>query len=245
MCGRFGLVGNENELKRQFALKKIPDLFPDYNIAPSRSVLGIGRFEKDGREARHFQWGLIPSWAKDEKIGYRLINARGETVREKPSFRSAFARRRLIIPASYFFEWKREGAGKTPYLIRLKDHPLFGMAGLWERWTATTGEVIDSCTIITCEANEAVSELHDRMPVILPEEQLRPVARRRESGEPGCLLAPPAVFGGEDGAVSGHGESGEPADSIPRNAWNRPRSDLLSDALAAVKTVSTWRRVFP
>jgi len=170
MCGRFGLVGNENELKRQFALKKIPDLFPDYNIAPSRSVLGIGRFEKDGREARHFQWGLIPSWAKDEKIGYRLINARGETVREKPSFRSAFARRRLIIPASYFFEWKREGAGKTPYLIRLKGQDLFGMAGLWERWTATTGEAIDSCTIITCEANEAVSELHDRMPVILPEE---------------------------------------------------------------------------
>jgi putative SOS response-associated peptidase YedK len=171
MCGRFGLVGNENELQQQFGVKKTPDLFPSYNIAPSRSVLGIGRFAEDGRAARHFRWGLIPSWAKDEQIGYRLINARGETVMEKPSFRSAFARRRLIVPASYFFEWKHEGSKKIPYLIRLKGHGLFGMAGLWERWTAPTGEVIDSCAIITCEANETVSALHDRMPVILPEER--------------------------------------------------------------------------
>ena len=188
MCGRFGFTPKENQLRQQFDLKKIPDLFPSYNIAPSQNILGIGRFERVSREARHFRWGLIPSWAKDEKIGYKLINARGETVKEKPSFRSAFAHRRLIIPASYFFEWKREGTQKTPYLIRLKDQDLFGMAGLWERWTASTGEVIDSCTIITCEANKAVSALHDRMPVILPEDRYG-LWLGEEKAEPAAITA--------------------------------------------------------
>lgn len=123
------------------------------------------------RVAQSDQWGLIPFWAKDSKTGYSLINARGETLDTKPAFRSAFAHRRLIIPASYFFEWKHDEKTKLPYLIRVKGKDLFGMAGLWEQWTSPqTGEVIDSCTIVTTAANKVVAKLHDRMPVILRED---------------------------------------------------------------------------
>lgn len=167
MCGRFGLTANGEKLGKLFEIRNVPKLIPDYNIPPTRNILGI-RSTGTEREAHFFHWGLIPFWAKDEKIGYSLINARSETVATKPSYRSAFKTRRLIVPASYYFEWKKDGKEKTPYLIRVKDADAFGMAGLWEQWTSpTTGEVIDSCTIITTEANNATRPVHDRMPVIL------------------------------------------------------------------------------
>lgn len=167
MCGRFGLTADGKQLSKLFEVRNVPVHLPTYNIAPSRTIIGI-RLGEAEREAHLFRWGLIPSWAKDDKIGSRLINARAETVATKPSFRSAFKKRRLIIPASYYFEWKPEAGGKQPYLIRLRDAELFGFAGLWEAWTdPQTGEIIDSCTIITTAANPATRDIHDRMPVIL------------------------------------------------------------------------------
>src|SRR5262249_41276153 len=131
------------------------------------------------------RWGLIPSWAKDKKIGARLINARAETVAEKPAFRSAFKHRRCLIPADGFFEWKNEGGRKQPYYITLQDGGLFALAGLWEEWHSGAGEVMPSCTIITTEANEVVRPLHERMPVILEvtgyADWLDPTAKSKEA----------------------------------------------------------------
>ncbi len=169
MCGRFGFTAGSKEIGRLFSVQNVPKLPLSYNIAPSQQIPGVGHFDGKEREVRLLHWGLIPSLAKDAKTGYSLINARGETIATKSTFRSAFAHRRLIIPASYFFEWKHDAKEKLPYLIRLKGKEAFGMAGLWERWTARTGEVIASCTIVTTEANGAVAPLHDRMPVILHE----------------------------------------------------------------------------
>jgi putative SOS response-associated peptidase YedK len=116
---------------------------------------------------RLFRWGLIPHWAEDAKIGDRLINARSETVRTKPSFRSAFKYRRCLIPTTGFFEWKREGTRKRPHFIGMKDDEPFAFAGIWERWTAPDGTEVETCAILTTESNELVGSIHNRMPVIL------------------------------------------------------------------------------
>lgn len=153
-----------------FELFREPEWSPRFNIAPSQPVAGIRQI--DGRrELSLFRWGLIPSWAKDEKIGYRMINARGETIHEKPSFRAAFKRRRCLIPADGFYEWKAVGEGrsksKQPFHIRRTDRQPFAFAGLWECWTPPDGSELESCTIVTTEANELLAQIHDRMPVIL------------------------------------------------------------------------------
>jgi putative SOS response-associated peptidase YedK len=148
-----------------FALTNSLDLKPRYNIAPSQEVPAV-RQSGGGRELALLRWGLIPHWAKDEKIGYRMINARAETVAEKPSFRTAFRRRRCLIPATGFFEWKPVQGGKQPYNIRIGDGKLFAFAGLWERWEGQGGRIVESCTIVT-DANEVLRPIHDRMPVIL------------------------------------------------------------------------------
>jgi putative SOS response-associated peptidase YedK len=129
-------------------------------------VRGTGEARPEFGEAR---WGLIPSWAKDAKLGARMINARAETVADKPAFRSAVRRRRCLIPSDGFYEWRKLAGGKQPYLIRFTDGSPFAFAGLWERWHDPVGEAVDSCTIITTTPNEVVAELHDRMPVILPQ----------------------------------------------------------------------------
>lgn len=169
MCGRFAIQVPGEELAAHFNLKAIPEIEPRYNIAPSQQVnivKGIsGEFILSSA-----RWGLIPHWAKDEKIGYKLINARAETVSEKPSFRSAFKQRRCLIPASGFYEWKKVGSQKQPYYFQLKGSPVFAMAGLWETWKSSTGETVESFTIITTEANDIVSQIHNRMPVIIPRE---------------------------------------------------------------------------
>ena len=142
------------------------DWLPRYNIAPSQEVPAI-RQETDGRKAVLLRWGLLPHWARDEKFGYHTINARAETVDKKPAFRSAFKRRRCLITATGFYEWKKLNRHKQPYHIRMKGQELFAFAGLWEHWQSSEGKIIESCTILVTDANEALEPIHDRMPVIL------------------------------------------------------------------------------
>lgn len=166
MCGRFTLRTPKERVKREFQLREEPVVEARFNIAPTQSILAVRQID-DEREATSLKWGLIPSWAKDDSMGARLINARSETVAEKPAFREAFKRRRCIIPADGFYEWRREGKGKQPFFFSMRDGRLFGFAGLWDSWRDEEGKVIESCTILTTEANEVLRPVHDRMPVIL------------------------------------------------------------------------------
>jgi len=142
---------------------------PLFNIAPTQTVAAVRAGTGGERELCQLRWGLIPSWADDAAIGSRLINARAETVATKPAFRQAFKSRRCLVVANGFYEWQKTGRRKQPFYIRLKDDRPFGFAGVWERWSKA-GQPVESCTIITTEANELVSPIHDRMPVIVPPE---------------------------------------------------------------------------
>jgi putative SOS response-associated peptidase YedK len=168
MCGRFTLTVNPADLQDAFSEYAFPTRFaPRFNIAPTQPVLAI---PNDGKhEADFFLWGLIPMWAKDPSIGSRLINARGETVAEKPSFRGSLKYKRCLILADGFYEWRSiEGRkSKTPYFIHMKDRKPFAFAGLWDSWNGPDGSQVRTCTIITTEPNELMSLIHDRMPVIL------------------------------------------------------------------------------
>ena len=166
MCGRYAQRTEPKRLAREFKVAEAPEAQPRYNVAPTQEVLGV-RESPGGREMRYFKWGLVPAWAKDTSMGARLINARSETVAEKPAFRQAFRQRRCIIPADGFYEWQRTGGRKQPFFFRMRDERPFGFAGLWERWEGEGGEVLNSCTILTTEANEVLRPVHDRMPVIL------------------------------------------------------------------------------
>jgi len=168
MCGRFTLTVDPAELQDTFSNYTFPSRFaPRFNIAPSQPVLAI---PNDGAStADFFIWGLIPMWAKDPSIGNRLINARGETIAEKPSFRGSFKHKRCLILADGFYEWKASPVKKTktPYFIHMKDRKPFAFAGLWDAWESPDGSSIRTCTIITTEPNELMETLHNRMPVIL------------------------------------------------------------------------------
>jgi len=170
MCGRFSLTLPVEAMGRLFGFDPAgaPDLAPRYNIAPSQEVAVVRRRgESNARELALLQWGLVPAWVRDpESIG-RPINARGETVESKPMFRDAYRHRRCLIPADGFYEWRRVAAGKQPWRIQRADGAPFAFAGLWERWTGRDGMAIESCAIVTTEANDAVRPIHDRMPVIL------------------------------------------------------------------------------
>jgi len=173
MCGRFALISPGEALIEQFGLNpeittSVSSLAPRYNIAPTQPVAAIRLTPgSQNKELTFFRWGLIPSWAKDMKMGSRLINARSETVTEKPSFRAAFKRRRCLIPADGFYEWRRQGGQKQPMYIHARDHKLFALAGLWETWQAADGSAIDTCTILTTGPNELMQPIHNRMPVII------------------------------------------------------------------------------
>jgi putative SOS response-associated peptidase YedK len=167
MCGRFSLVQSADAIADVFDLEELPVLAPRYNIAPTQPVGVIRLASQRSREFTYLNWGLIPSWAKDPKMGARLINARAETLSEKPSFRAAFKRRRCLVVADGFYEWQPRERGKQPFYIQLEDHQPFGFAGLWEHWQSPDGSEIESCTIITTEANDLMRPIHDRMPVIL------------------------------------------------------------------------------
>lgn len=168
MCGRFNLTATEKEVAEQLGLTEIAVLAPRYNIAPTQPVAAVRLHPGSGRkELTHLHWGLIPAWAKEPGMAARLINARAETVAEKPAFRSAFKYRRCLIPATGFYEWQKVNGKKQPYHIHPTDGKPMVFAGLWEHWQSPDGSEIDSCTILTTAANELMAPLHERMPVIL------------------------------------------------------------------------------
>jgi putative SOS response-associated peptidase YedK len=167
MCGRFTLAQSPEAVARAFGLDAVPNFPPRYNIAPSQPVGVIVRGQNASKpEFRLMGWGLIPFWAKDPSIGAKLINARSETVTEKPSFRAAFKYRRCLIPADGFYEWQKvQGGAKQPFYFSMAGNAVFAFAGLWESWND-----IETCTILTTSANSLLQPIHDRMPVILSSE---------------------------------------------------------------------------
>jgi putative SOS response-associated peptidase YedK len=165
MCGRFTLTSPIESVSGYFQASSSIQFEKRYNMAPSQDIPVVRSMDGHQREVVILKWGLVPSWAKDPSIGSHMINARAETLAEKPSFRSAFRKRRCIIPANGFYEWKQEN-GKQPYYIRPKHEGLIGFAGLWEQWE-DPDQLIESFTIITTEANNFMQPVHDRMPVIL------------------------------------------------------------------------------
>jgi putative SOS response-associated peptidase YedK len=176
MCGRYSLYADYRTLLERFAIEETAveesDYAASYNIAPSQEVLAV---VNDGTKNRlgFLKWGLIPPWAKDEKMGYKMINARAETAAEKPSFRHAFKKKRCIILADSFYEWRRTDEGKIPMLVKMKRGEPFAFAGLWESWKSPEGKVVNTCTILTTEANELMGTIHDRMPVVLSKKEKR------------------------------------------------------------------------
>lgn len=167
MCGRYTLHHRPEEIAERFDVEPIEELLaPRYNIAPSQIIPVIRQAQS--REMAGCKWGLIPFWAKDPKIGANLINAKAETIAEKPSFKRPFTKRRCLIPADGFYEWQKRGkAPSQPMYIRRRDGGLFAFAGLWEEWRSPEAEPIETCTIITVEPNELISKIHNRMAAIL------------------------------------------------------------------------------
>jgi putative SOS response-associated peptidase YedK len=168
VCGRFSLSASPGAVAEHFGLDEPPELSARYNIAPGQAVAAI-RVSDAGqlRACEDRIWGLVPGWAKDRAIGQRMINARAETIAEKPAFRSAFRRRRCLIPADGFYEWAAGPVPKQPYHIARRDGAVFAFAGLWELWRSPEGDRLASCSIVTTRANAALRGVHERMPVLL------------------------------------------------------------------------------
>ncbi|MEI7635117.1 MAG: SOS response-associated peptidase [bacterium] len=168
MCGRFILKSPADRIAEAMGVSDCPNLPPRFNIAPTQPVL-VARLNQKmpAREFRIMQWGFIPAWAKDPAIGSRLINARADSLPNKPAFRAAFLRRRCLIPADGFYEWTAPPEGKQPFLFTMQDNSTFAFAGIWEHWLGSDGSEIESCAIITTDANPLVRPVHERMPVIL------------------------------------------------------------------------------
>ncbi len=224
MCGRFALTINPNLLARLFNLETVPELEPRYNIAPGQDIAAVIHDKKsNSNQLRMLCWGLVLGWSKDPDIGYKMINARSETVHEKLSFRKAFQSKRCLIPTDGFYEWEKEGRPKKPWVFRMPDAGGFALAGLWEHWEGPE-RVIESCTILTTAANEIMKPVHDRMPVIIgpenftrwldpvessleilqtllrpyPHEKMiaypvNPIVNKANNNDPLCLLPPPEM----------------------------------------------------
>ncbi|MGI9291871.1 MAG: SOS response-associated peptidase [Gammaproteobacteria bacterium] len=170
MCGRFAIYSSAGVIVEEFSLTAAPDIKPRYNVAPGQELLVV----LSGGAANvpaFYRWGLVPFWAKDPAIGNRMINARSETLTDKPSFRQAFQCRRCLIPADGFYEWQKTSEGKQPWYIRPEKEQLLAFAGLWETWKDTDNNLLHTCTIITRAANEFMQPLHARMPVLLDREE--------------------------------------------------------------------------
>ncbi|MDB4930986.1 MAG: hypothetical protein JWM10_3470 [Myxococcaceae bacterium] len=171
MCGRYAQSLTTEEIEQAFQIIRgptTPDIVPSWNVAPTQTgpVVGLSKGE---RVLRAYRWGLVPKWAKDPKIGHKAINARADTVAERPMFRSAFAKRRCLVPATGFYEWQRTADGKVPHYVHPARAQLFAFAGLWERWTPPDGgDELRTYTIITVDPNTLMAKIHDRMPVIVP-----------------------------------------------------------------------------
>ena len=173
MCGRYSLYADYRAILERFDIDEMSfeeeDYSQNFNVAPSQQVIAV---VNDGTKNRlgFLKWGLVPPWAKDEKIGYKMINARSETAAEKPSFRNAFKKKRCLVVADSFYEWKRTDDGKTPMRIKLKSGEPFAFAALWESWKSPDGKTVNTCSILTTKANELMETIHERMPVILTKE---------------------------------------------------------------------------
>jgi len=170
VCGRIVLKADPGQIAAEFAVPEPPALAPRYNIAPSQPVVAVRSLADSSRRADLLQWGLIPPWAPDRSLGAKLFNARSETVTAKPAFREAFARRRCLIPVDGFYEWRRDGRTRRPFYFSAAGARLLALAGLWERWEYPGRVVIESCSILTTEANRLLRPVHRRMPVILAPE---------------------------------------------------------------------------
>ncbi|GIO27885.1 SOS response-associated peptidase [Ornithinibacillus bavariensis] len=167
MCGRYTLLADELEILEEYGIQQeIDDYQPSFNIAPGQKVLAIINDGK-AKRAGYLRWGLVPSFATDDRIGYKMINARSESAHQKPSFKNLMKRKRCLIVADSFYEWQRIGDTKQPKRIHLTDRKLFTFAGLWDRWSHD-GKDLFTCTILTREANPFMKEIHHRMPIILP-----------------------------------------------------------------------------
>lgn len=172
MCGRFAFYSPSEATAALFGASSSTEVVPRYNIAPTQFIAAVRTDARGASELAMLRWGLVPFWAKDPSIGNRMINARAETVAEKPSFRSAYKKRRCLILADGFYEWRKEGDGKTPYFISLADESPFAFAGLWEHWDSKeSDESLQSTAIITTAANDFMVQLHQRMPVVMLPEQ--------------------------------------------------------------------------
>ena len=216
MCGRFNLTATPEQVKEAFKLSSLFDFQSSYNITPGQDILAIVSSDEatDGNQhnqAVQLYWGLIPSWSKDRKISHNLINARAENIAEKPSFRSAFQKRRCLLPATGFFEWAQSENGKQAYHIARPNHQVFAFAGLWEHWEQG-GETVYSCTIITTSANQLMQPIHSRMPVILdPQNYAKWLDGQSKKDDLQALLACDAYSA---------------MDTIPVSSWvNNPRHD--------------------
>jgi putative SOS response-associated peptidase YedK len=191
MCGRFTLSYKAEELQLSLGITGIPEEWqPRYNIAPTQPVAAV--LDEKIKKLEFLYWGLVPSWAKEISIGSRMINARSETIMEKPSYRTAFQRRRCLILADGFYEWKKsKGKGPSePFHFQLKSKKPFAFAGIWDRWLPADGSELLSCSIITCAANEVVSPIHERMPVILDENAMWPWLEAKPVSELINMLKP-------------------------------------------------------
>ena len=168
MCGRTFLTHLIEELAEEFGVEALPAMPPRYNIAPGQDVLAVRVHPDTGRRGFSLlRWGLVPWWAKDTKSTRPLVMARAETAGKRPAFRDAFRSRRCLMPASGFYEWRRAGSTRQPFVVRRKDRRPFAIAGLWDRWKAPDGSRLESCAVLTTGANEVVAPIHDRMPAIL------------------------------------------------------------------------------
>ncbi len=168
MCGRYAFFSPAEAVRRTFALDDVPGLEPRYNIAPTQDVPAVRAGPEGARAFAMLHWGLVPKWAKERAIGNRMINARAETLAEKPSFRDAFRKRRCLVVADGWYEWQVAPGGKQPWFIRRKDANPIAFAGLWERWKdPADGTMLESCTIVTTDASVSIRKIHDRMPVVL------------------------------------------------------------------------------
>ena len=189
MCGRFARINTAKEIKDIFNLDQIEiELQPSYNIAPTQDVAVI--IEDGQLKLTAMRWGLIPFWAKDITIGSKLINARSETIDEKPSFKYSFQKRRCLIMANGFYEWQKQGAKKFPYFIHLKDNKPFCFAGIYDNWKSPDGEKVTSCSIITTDASQVIKSIHPRMPVILSEKDFSMWFKNSDLKELKQLLIP-------------------------------------------------------
>jgi putative SOS response-associated peptidase YedK len=187
MCGRFNLIAKADELIGHFQLQKLPRYQPSYNIPPGQKILCIVELEDKSLKAVNLFWGLVPSWAKDSKNSHHLINARAETVSEKPSFRAAFRKRRCLIVASGFYEWAKTESGKQAFNIHREDQQPFAFAGLWEHWDHAQ-DTLYSCTIITTQATGLMLPIHERMPVIIPPDNYRQWLDKATDGQQALQL---------------------------------------------------------